>query len=123
MTSPVTIWQKFAASKLCWKNKQIKSQFNSGYVITGCNPHGNLICHKRNRLYHHLLHGYLRSQFPDAIITEVVGCSIDEDWEEVSWAIKGPTINDIILVAQLFRQLAFFKINDCRLEVIDARST
>jgi hypothetical protein len=41
----------------------------------------------------------------------------------VSWAINGPTMNDIILVAQLFRQLAFFKINNCCIEVIDARNT
>ena len=121
MTSTTTIWQKFAASKLYWKDKQIKSQFNyPAYVITGCNPHGKLASHRHNRLYHNLLHGYLCSEFPDAIITEVVGYSVNEDWEEVSWAISGPAINDIILVAQLFRQLAFFKINDCCLEVIDA---
>jgi ssDNA-specific exonuclease RecJ len=39
---------------------------------------------------------------------------------KASWAISGPTINDINLVAKLFRQLAFFKIDDDCLEVIDA---
>ena len=122
MTASTTIWQKFAASKLQRKDNEVKAQFTyPAYVITGCNPHGKLASPKHNHLYHCLLHSYLCSQFPTAIITEVVGHSIEEQWEEASWAISGPTINDINLVAKLFRQLAFFKIDDDCLEVIDAR--
>lgn len=120
-TKSVTLWQKFAAAKLKWIDKQAKAKFTyPAYVITGCNPHGKLTSSKHNRFYHHLLHSYLCSQFPNAIITEVIGHSADEQWKEESWAISGPTINDIMLVAKLFRQLAFFEIkNDCH-AVIDA---
>ena len=123
MTATAAIWEQFASAKLRWKDDQARAQLAyPAYVITGCNPHGRLASPNRNRFYHCLLHSYLASKFPSATLVEVTGHSVDEDWEEVSWAISGPAIEEIALVAKLFRQLAFFKINDSFMEVVDTDS-
>lgn len=120
MTATAAIWEQFASAKLRWKDDQARAQLvYPAYVITGCNPYGRLASPCRNSFYHCLLHRYLASKFPSAMLTEVTGYSVDEDWEEISWAISGPAIEEITLVAKLFRQLAFFKIDDSSVEVVD----
>ena len=120
MTATSAIWQQFESTKLRWKDQKEKARLNYPvYVITGCNPHGKATSPCHNKLYHGLLHAHLYCNFPEAIITEVTGQSPAGDWEEVSWAVSGPTLEEAALVAKLFRQLAFFKLDGCSVEVVD----
>jgi hypothetical protein len=88
------------------------------FVITACCPYSIDIDHQFNCELHELLHWHLSSEFPSASLEEIVGCSVDGQWQELSWAVTGISEDQALEVGRVFHQWAIFKLNGKESQVL-----
>jgi hypothetical protein len=88
------------------------------FVITACCPYSIDIDHQFNCELHGLLQWHVRSAFPSASLEEIVGCSADGQWQELSWAVTGINEDQALEVGRVFHQWAIFKLNGKERQVL-----
>ena len=88
------------------------------FVITACCPYSIEIDHQLNCELHQLLQWHLNSVLPSASLEEIVGCSADGQWEELSWAVTGISEDQALKVGRLFHQWAIFRLNGKERQVL-----
>ena len=116
-------WQEFEQTVFTtvegspWRYHHIPSLFPL-FIITACCPYSIDIDQQFNCELHELLQWHLKSAFPSASLEEIVGCSADGQWQELSWAVTGISEEQALEVGKVFHQWAIFKINGKERQVL-----
>ena len=124
----MTIWDKFILSSIVdlqgnlWTGPEaIDLPFKAPvYVLTAQNPNGEKQLPETNALLHQELLSWTSKHLPGSQHREVIGKNKDGQWKELGMAYEGITLNDACTIARTFEQLAFFRLSDWTMEVVDA---
>jgi len=81
------------------------------FVITACCPYSIDIDHQCNYDLHQRLKQHLASRFPLASIEEIIGRSVDGQWQELSWAVTGIDKHQALAMGRIFHQWAIFSFD------------
>lgn len=81
------------------------------FVITACCPYSIDIDHQCNYDLHQRLKQHLDLRFPLASIEEIIGRSVDGQWQELSWAVTGIDKHQALAMGRMFHQWAIFSFD------------